>query len=220
MTNIGDDIGRALDANLVTRAAKYPAPTAQNGNYNYQSKIPDLSDSSNIQEAIYMYHYGQPNYNPTAEISADSVEGWLGHLQHQIDFNASTISGGGETKTTEPTLTPTGQPIPDGYVWVDKDANANTVLPTYPPAVYSSVQPTGWGMADKGRIWVNESIDNSVLNVNSYQLKNQYTSNAPLSPLVGQIWMNSDNNITYFYNGTIWIEISGSGGIDFLLIGA
>jgi len=176
MTNIGDQIGRELDLNLVTRAAKYPNPTAQDGNYNYKSIIPDLSDAADIQEAIAMYHYGQANYNPTNEISANSVEGWLGHIQHQIDFNASTISGGGEANNIEPVLTPTGQPIPDGYVWVDKDANANTVLPTYPPAVYSSVQPTGWGMADKGRIWIDESVDINVLNPAVYLLKTEAAS--------------------------------------------
>jgi hypothetical protein len=170
MTNVGKSIGREPDSNLVTRAAKYPAPTAQAGNYNYKSVIPDLSDVANIQEALTMYHYGQANYNPTNEISADSIEGWLGHIQHQIDFNASTISGGGETKTTEPTLTPTGQPIPDGYVWVDKDANTSTIYPTLPSAYYSATMPTTWGLADKGRIWVNEATDNSVLNVNSYAL--------------------------------------------------
>lgn len=143
---------------------------------NYITLMPDLTDVADVQQALEMYHMGYADYNPTIEPAANSIEGHLADLQDQIDFNASTISGGGETKTTEPTLTPTGQPIPDGYVWVDKDANANTVLPTYPPAVYSSVEPLGWGTADKGRIWINESVDTMVLNPTVYLLKTEATS--------------------------------------------
>ena len=147
MTNIGKEIG------------KY-----------YPTLMPDLTDNADVQQALEMYHFGYADYNPTIDPAANSIEGHFKDLQDQIDFNASTISGGGETNTTEPLLTPTSQPIPDGYIWVDKDANANTVLPTYPPAFFSSVQPTTWGLADKGRIWVNEATDNAVLNVNSYAL--------------------------------------------------
>ena len=183
--------------------------------------MPDLTDNADVQQALEMYHFGYADYNPTIDPAANSIEGHFADLQDQIDFNAATISGGGETNNIEPVLTPTGQTIPDGYVWVDKDANANTVLPTYPPAVYSVTQPTTWGLADKGRIWVNEAVDNAVLNVNDYQLKTQYIPNSPTSPTTGLMWVDSDNGTLYFYTGSAWQEVGGGTSMSpFLLMGA
>lgn len=52
-----------------------------------------------------------------------------------------------------------------------------------------------------------------------------YSSSAPNSPQTGNIWVDSDDNTMYIYNGASWSSISGGGAtgsaIDpFFLIGA
>lgn len=218
MTNISTDIGRQALATVEARAAQYPYPANDTGNYRYRSKMPELADDASIQDALYMYHYGQANYDPNAAIASDSVEGWLGNLQHQIDDLFLRPPAGGEVKSTEP-ITVGGEPIPDGYVWVDS-SDSSTYLPAYPSVIYSSTQPTGLTGADAGTLWIDSDATLDVLNTADYQPITKYISNAPASPVTGQFWVDSDNGVLYLYNGSSWIEVTAASTNGFLLMGA
>lgn len=219
MTNIGSEVGRTPAASVSVRATQYPQPANKDGNYRYQSKIPDLADDASIQDALKMYHYGQANYDPNSPIVANSVEGWMGNLQHQVDDLYLRPGGGGEVKTTEPVLTPTGQSIPDGYIWVDKD-DISLTYPEFPTVLYSPTQPTGLGVGDVGTIWVDSDSSVDVLSLTDYQPITKYTSNAPLTPITGQMWIDSDTVILYFYDGSSWKEVTSPVLNTFFLMGA
>ena len=50
------------------------------------------------------------------------------------------------------------------------------------------------------------------INLNKNELQNariQNLSTAPSSPVAGQVYYNSTDNILYFYNGTAWIQATG-----------
>jgi hypothetical protein len=43
-----------------------------------------------------------------------------------------------------------------------------------------------------------------------------YAATAPTSPNAGQIWIDSDDDVPYFYDGTDWVAFpSGAGNADF-----
>ena len=196
------------------------ANTGEQVGVNYPTLMPDLTDIADIQQAFQMYQMGIANWNGIDPAAANSIEGHYAAVNSRVDNLEDRPVGGGEVNPNEPVVVGPGNlPVPNGYIWVDSNADSPT-YPEFPTVLYSPTEPTGLTVADTGTIWVDEDGSAAVLNVNDYQLKTQYIPNAPTSPILGQMWMDSDNNIMYFYNGTAWIEISGSGGFDFMLMGA
>ena len=196
------------------------ANTGEQVGVDYPTLMPDLTDIADIQQAFQMYQIGIANWNGIDPPAADSIEGHYASVNGRVDDLEDRPVGGGEVNDNEPVVVGPGSlPVPNGYIWVDSNADSPT-YPEFPTVLYSPTAPTGLGVGDVGTIWVDEDGSADVLNVNDYQLKTQYIPNAPTSPISGQMWMDSDNNIMYFYNGTDWIDVSGSGGFDFLLMGA
>ena len=196
------------------------ANTGEQVGVDYPTLMPDLTDIADIQQAFQMYQIGIANWNGIDPPAADSIEGHYASVNGRVDDLEDRPVGGGEVDDNEPTVVGPGSlPVPNGYIWVDSNADSPT-YPQFPTVLYSPTEPTGLGVEDTGTIWVDEDGSAAVLNVNDYQLKTQYIPNAPTSPISGQMWMDSDNNIMYFYNGTAWIEVSGSGGFDLMLMGA
>ena len=196
------------------------ANTGEQVGVDYPTLMPDLTDIADIQQAFQMYQIGIANWNGIDPPAANSIEGHYASVNGRVDDLEDRPVGGGEVNPNEPTVVGPGSlPVPNGYIWVDSNADSPT-YPEFPTVLYSPTEPTGLTIADTGTIWVDEDGSAAVLNVNDYQLKTQYIPNSPTSPISGQMWMDSDNNIMYFYNGTAWIEVSGSGGFDFLLMGA
>jgi len=116
----------------------------------YNTKIPSLADSADIQEAIKLYHYGSLTYNPTNENTAllqnPSIAYHLNAVQEQIDLiNQSGI--GSDYVVTEP-VSPD-----DGFIWMDSASSADQGV-VYSTALYSDTQPTT-NLAD-GMIWVDK----------------------------------------------------------------
>lgn len=206
------------------------ANTGEQIGVNYKTLMPDLTDIADIQQAYQMYHVGIADWDGITPPAANSIEGHLSSVNSRVDELEARPVGGGEVSTTEPVAVgPQLLPVPEGYVWVDQDAVA-TEFPQMPTVIYSPTQPTGLTTANVGTIWVDQDGTTEVLNTTDYiarteaettlQPKTPYVTNAPSNPTVGQMWMNADENVLYFWNGSAWVEVSGGMKFDFLLMGA
>lgn len=174
----------------------------------YKTYIPDLTDDADIQQAIQMYHFGQPNYDPNVPTPPDSVEGWLDDFQDQIDILVLKPDAGGEVKSTQPTTTVKGQPIPNGYIWVDSSSISGIVPP---PGAWSlvSTQTTSYTLAS------NLSDASTVIQMNSSSpttitIITDATGNYPIGTQIGIIQINS-GQVTIA--GAVGVTINGTPGL-------
>ena len=125
------------------------------------TKIPGLSDPADIQAALRLYHYGDYAYNTanasTGSLVNPSIAYTINNLQSQITTKAAlevAARDSSRVTTTAPTaaaFTAFSATIPDGYIWVDKDAAA-PVGYISATSVYTATQPTT-GLAN-GVIWI------------------------------------------------------------------
>jgi hypothetical protein len=125
------------------------------------TKIPALVDDANIQDALRAYHYGSYDFD-TAETDPEellnpSIAYTINDLQDQIDDQVAlelAARDSSRVTTTAPTaaaFTAFSATIPDGYIWVDKDAAA-PVGYISATSVYTATEPTT-GLAN-GVIWI------------------------------------------------------------------
>jgi hypothetical protein len=125
------------------------------------TKIPSLVDDANIQDALKAYHYGSYDFDTaetdTANLLNPSIAYTINDLQEQIDDQVAlelAARDSSRVTTTAPTaaaFTAFSNTIPDGYIWVDKDAAA-PVGYISATSVYTATQPTT-GLAN-GVIWI------------------------------------------------------------------
>lgn len=163
-------------------------PTGEEIGKDYPTLMPALTDEANIQEAFTMYHYGLTSYTGVETISASSIEGHFGDLDTRITDLEERPVGGGEVNDSEPADVG-GNPIPDGYIWVDGDSSGlfdydipNIILSTTDPSASLT-------MSDAGTIWIDTDSTADVLNVSDYALvspsANQTLTNTTLtSPVI------------------------------------
>jgi hypothetical protein len=125
------------------------------------TKIPALIDDANIQDALKAYHYGSYDFD-TAETDPEellnpSIAYTINDLQDQIDTNAAlevsarNISSAQNSAPVAANFTAFSATIPNGYIWVDKDAAA-PVGYLSATSLYTAIQPTT-GLAN-GVIWI------------------------------------------------------------------
>jgi hypothetical protein len=125
------------------------------------TKIPALTDDANIQDALKAYHYGSYDFD-TAETDPEnllnpSIAYTINDLQDQIDDQVAlelAARDSSRVTTTAPTaaaFTAFSATIPDGYIWVDKDAAA-PVGYLSATSIYTATEPTT-GLAN-GVIWI------------------------------------------------------------------
>ena len=125
------------------------------------TKIPALIDDANIQDALKAYHYGSYDFD-TAETDPEellnpSIAYTINDLQDQIDdqvaleLAARNISSAQNSAPVAANFTAFSATIPNGYIWVDKDAAA-PVGYISATSVYTATQPTT-GLAN-GVIWI------------------------------------------------------------------
>ena len=125
------------------------------------TKIPALIDDANIQDALNAYHYGSYDFD-TAETDPEnllnpSIAYTINDLQDQIDDQGAlelAARDSSRVTTTAPTaaaFTAFSATIPDGYIWVDKDAAA-PVGYLSATSIYTATEPTT-GLAN-GVIWI------------------------------------------------------------------
>jgi len=125
------------------------------------TKIPALVDDANIQDALRAYHYGSYDFDTSetdpAELLVPSIAHTINDLQEQIDdqvdleLAARNISSAQNSAPIAADFTAFSATIPNGYIWVDKDASA-PVGYLSATSVYTATQPTT-GLAN-GVIWI------------------------------------------------------------------
>ena len=125
------------------------------------TKIPALIDDANIQDALKAYHYGSYDFDTAetdpAELLNPSIAYTINDLQDQIDdqtaleLAARNISSAQNSAPVAANFTAFSATIPNGYIWVDKDAAA-PVGYISATSVYTTTQPTT-GLAN-GVIWI------------------------------------------------------------------
>jgi hypothetical protein len=129
------------------------------------TKIPALADDADIQDALRAYHYGSYDFDTAetdpAELLNPSIAYTINNLQDQIDdqvaleLAARNISSAQNTAPVAANFTAFSATIPNGYIWVDKDAAA-PVGYISATSVYTATQPTT-GLAN-GVIWIKKRI--------------------------------------------------------------
>ena len=125
------------------------------------TKIPALIDDANIQDALKAYHYGSYDFDTaetdTAELLNPSIAYTINDLQEQIDdqvaleLAARNISSAQNSAPVAANFTAFSATIPNGYIWVDKDAAA-PVGYLSATSIYTATEPTT-GLAN-GVIWI------------------------------------------------------------------
>ena len=125
------------------------------------TKIPALTDDANIQDALKAYHYGSYDFDTAetdpAELLNPSIAYTINNLQEQItdqvnlEEAARNISRASNSAPVAGDFTTFSATIPDGYIWVDKDASA-PVGYLSATSVYTVAQPST-GLAN-GTIWI------------------------------------------------------------------
>jgi hypothetical protein len=125
------------------------------------TKIPALIDDANIQDALRAYHYGSYDFdtseNDPAELLVPSMAHTINDLQEQIDdqvaleLAARNISSAQNSAPVAANFSTFSATIPNGYIWVDKDAPA-PVGYLSATSIYTATQPTT-GLAN-GVIWI------------------------------------------------------------------
>ena len=115
------------------------------------TKIPALADDADIQDALRAYHYGSYDFdtaeNNPANLLNPSIAYTVNNLQTQITTKAAlevSARDSSRVTTTAPVagaFTAFSATIPDGYIWVDKDAAAQVGYYSA-TSVYTATQPT------------------------------------------------------------------------------
>jgi hypothetical protein len=130
------------------------------------TKIPALIDDANIQDALRAYHYGSYDFDTaetdTAELLVPSMAHTINDLQEQIDdqvaleLAARNISSAQNSAPVAANFTAFSATIPNGYIWVDKDAAA-PVGYLSATSIYTATQPST-GLAN-GVIWIKKGTN-------------------------------------------------------------
>lgn len=89
----------------------------------YPTKIPGYSDAADIQAALRLYHYGDPEYDitntNTANLEPNSIAGSLQHLEDRVT-DVENASLPISVQQTEP-----ASPV-DGFLWINPSTNTIT----------------------------------------------------------------------------------------------
>lgn len=116
----------------------------------YPTKIPGYDDPADIKVALRLYHYGddydKENTDPN-EIKPQSIAGHLKAIEDDIAVIDSR-GVGSDFLAQEPTN------VPDGYIWVDADADLTTNY-QIPSVLYQNDEPTE--NLSSGMLWVDKN---------------------------------------------------------------
>jgi hypothetical protein len=130
----------------------------------FDTKIPALTDTANIQEAFLLYHYGLDNYDGTTSPAANSIEGHFEAIDDRIIEIENTPTGGGVVQENIPHLLDNGGFVPEGFIWVDGDDTAGATV--YSGTV--TLQNNEPSSPTNGQVWVDRDYAIASVNVANY----------------------------------------------------
>jgi hypothetical protein len=125
---------------------------------------------------------------------------------------------------TDEAVASLGNSLPDLYVPISDVGNADGVASLGPDGfvpdselnIDERIQDTAALMltsATHTNVTVNYDDQTGRLSLSSTGgTSADISANAPANPNVGDLWLDSDTAILYIYDGSFWVEISGSGG--------
>lgn len=134
----------------------------------FDSKIPALTDTADIQEAFSLYHYGLDNYDGSTAPAEDSIEGHFVAIDARITDIENTPTGGGIVQDEVPhLLVKEGggtDSVPEGYIWVD----GNGSVPSVTAAGVVSYINNEPSQPTHGQVWIDKDTDIAPVNISNY----------------------------------------------------
>ena len=134
----------------------------------FDTKIPALTDTANIQEAFLLYHYGLDSYDGSIDPAADSIESHFVSIDSRITDIENTPTGGGIVQDEVPhLLVKEGggtDSVPEGYIWVDGDGNVPSIT-SAGVVSYINNEPLE---PIHGQVWVDKDTDIAPVNISNY----------------------------------------------------
>lgn len=124
---------------------------AENIGVLFNTKIPGLGDTADIQEALILYHYGSLEYNRS---NTDPSLLPNPSIARYISDGAEAIAELQQKRTAGDVLAAEPEEVPDGYIWVDSTTSGGSGE-VYSTAFYSSTPPTQ--NLSNGIIWIDSS---------------------------------------------------------------
>lgn len=130
----------------------------------FDTSIPELSDSADIVEAFRLYHYGKENFVTGDEPADSSLYAHLKSIVDDIEFINATPTGGGIVSNDIPhqlSVLSTNINIPEGFIWLDLDATSLSVISSGAGTLTNDM-PAVSGASAHGVVWVDK--DYSITN--------------------------------------------------------
>lgn len=144
--------------------AQLISDAANSGFKEFDTSIPELSDSADIVEAFRLYHYGKENFVSGDEPADSSLYAHLKSIVDDIEFINATPTGGGVVQNEIPhqlSVLSTNINIPEGFMWVDLDATSLSVISSGAGTLTNDM-PAVSGASAHGVVWVDK--DYSITN--------------------------------------------------------
>lgn len=120
----------------------------------FDTSIPELSDSADIEVAFRLYHYGTTGDTPVT----NSVYSHLSNITDDIEFLQATPTGGGVVSINIPhqlSVLSSNVDIPEGFIWLDSDGASSVQVSSGAAALTNNV-PAISGASAHGVIWVDK----------------------------------------------------------------
>ena len=176
----------------------------------FDTSIPELSDSADIEVAFRLYHYGTVGDTPVN----NSIYSHLSDIADDIEFLQATPTGGGVVSTQIPhqlIVLSTNVDIPEGFVWLDSDGSGGSEISSG-AATLTNDMPAVSGASAHGVVWVDKDysvtspfqISNFITQqVLTTQLSNYLTLSSASSTYATQITPSSSSSSTAYSIGLI-----------------
>lgn len=120
----------------------------------FDTSIPELSDSADIEVAFRLYHYGTIADTPVA----DSIHSHLSNITNDIEFLQATPTGGGVVSIDVPhqlSVLSNNVNIPEGFIWLDSDGLSGSSISSGAGTLTNDM-PLVSGASAHGVIWIDK----------------------------------------------------------------
>ena len=134
----------------------------------FDTKVPALTDTADIQEAFSLYHYGLDNYDGSIPPAENSIESHFVAIDERITDIENTPTGGGIVQDEVPHLLIKegggSDEVPEGYIWVDGNGSVTSITSAGVVSYINNepLEPT------HGQVWVDKDTDIAPINLSNF----------------------------------------------------